>query len=137
MSDCIFCRIIRGEIPSAKVYEDDNSFAFLDIGPLSWGHTLLIPKKHYELITQMPADELRALASVLPRLSAAVIQAAAAEGLNVLQNNGVVSGQAVPHLHFHLIPRHSGDGLGYRWNAKRYPEGAMEEYHRKVLDALR
>jgi histidine triad (HIT) family protein len=85
----------------------------------------------------MPADELAALASVLPRLSAAVIRAADAEGLNVLQNNGVVSGQAVPHLHFHLIPRHAGDGLGYRWNAGRYPEGAMEEYHRKVLDALR
>jgi len=137
MSDCIFCRIIRGEIPSAKIYEDEECFAFLDIGPLSWGHTLVIPKKHYEHITEMPAEELAALASVLPRLSAAVIKAANAEGLNVLQNNGVVSGQAVPHLHFHLIPRHAGDGLGYRWNAKRYPEGAMEEYHRKVLGALR
>jgi len=137
MSDCIFCRIVQGEIPSAKVYEDENCFAFLDIGPLSWGHTLVIPKKHFEHITEMSAKELAALASVLPKLSAAVIEVTDAEGLNVLQNNGAVAGQAVAHLHFHLIPRHAGDGLGYRWNAKRYPEGAMEKYHRRLLDALK
>lgn len=136
MDDCLFCKIIKGEIPSAKVYEDEQGYAFLDIGPLSWGHTLLVPKKHYERITEMPADEVAALTSVIPKLAAAVIEATDAEGLNVLQNNGPVSGQAVPHLHVHLIPRHTGDGLGYRWNAKQYGEGEMDRYHNKILAAL-
>lgn len=136
MDDCIFCRIVKGEIPSAKVYEDEQCYAFLDIEPLSWGHTLIVPKKHYERITEMPPAEVAALMSVVPKLAAAVIKAADAEGLNVLQNNGRVSGQAVPHLHVHLIPRHTGDGLGYRWNAKQYGEGEMETFHKKILGAL-
>ena len=136
MSDCIFCRIAAGEIPSAKVYEDEHCYAFLDIGPLSWGHALIIPKKHVERITDMSPEEAGALTSVIPKLARAVIEATGAEGLNVLQNNGRVAGQAVDHLHVHLIPRHAGDGLGYRWNAKRYGEGEMETWHRKVLEAL-
>ena len=136
MADSIFCRIIRGEIPSSKVYEDASCFAFLDIGPLAWGHTLLVPKKHYEAVAEMPAAQFAALCAVVPKLAAAVAQATHAEGLNVLQNNGVVAGQAVAHLHVHLIPRRAGDGLGYRWNAKKYPEGEMPKWHRKVLEAM-
>ena len=136
MEDCIFCSIVKGEIPSAKVYEDEHCYAFLDIGPLSWGHTLVIPKKHCEHITEMPPEELAAVSRAIPKLAAAVIKATNAEGLNVLQNNGAVAGQAVAHLHVHLIPRHAGDGLGYRWNAKQYPEGMMDEVHRKLLDAV-
>jgi len=136
MEDCVFCKIVKGEIPSAKVYEDEHCYAFLDIGPLSWGHTLVIPKKHYGRITEMPPEKLAAVSRVLPKLSAAVIKATDAEGLNVLQNNGAVAGQAVAHLHVHLIPRHAGDGLGYRWNAKKYAEGQLGEYHKKILDAL-
>ena len=136
MSDCIFCKIIKGEIPSSKVYEDDNCYAFLDIGPLSWGHTLIIPKKHYERITEMSPEEVAALTSVIPKLVSAVMKATGAEGLNVLQNNGVIAGQAVDHLHFHLIPRVAGDGLGYRWKAKEYPEGQMVSYHEKILEVL-
>ena len=136
MSNCIFCKIIEGEIPSSKVYEDDNCYAFLDIGPLSWGHTLIIPRKHYELITEMPPEEVAALTSVIPKLASAVMKATGAEGLNVLQNNGAIAGQAVDHLHFHLIPRDAGDGLGYRWNAKEYPEGRMADYHKRILEAL-
>jgi len=136
MDDCIFCRIIAGEIPSAKVYEDENCYAFLDIGPLAWGHTLIVPRKHVERITEMSAEETATLMSVVPRLAKAVLDATGAEGLNVLQNNGAVSGQAVPHLHVHLIPRDPGDGLGYRWNAKQYPEGEMTKVHAKLLKAL-
>ena len=136
MSDCIFCKIVKGEIPSSKVYEDEDVYAFLDIGPLSWGHTLVIPKKHVERITGMLPDEVAALMRVVPKLAEAVIRATGAEGLNVLQNNGRVSGQAVDHLHVHLIPRHAGDGLGYRWNAKQYPEGEMQKWHGKVMEAM-
>ena len=137
MNDCIFCSITRGEIPSSKVYEDENVFAFLDIGPLSWGHVLIVPKKHAEAIAELSSGESSALFAAVPKLAAAVIKATGAEGLNVLQNNGAVAGQAVPHLHGHLIPRVAGDGLGYRWNAKKYPEGEMKAWHRKVLDAMK
>jgi len=136
MDDCIFCKIVKGEIPSAKVYEDDTVYAFLDIAPLAWGHTLVIPKKHVERITEMSAEEAAALMSVVPKLAKAVLGATGAKGLNVLQNNGAVSGQAVDHLHVHLIPRDANDGLGYRWNAKQYPEGEMDKVHRKLTDAL-
>ena len=127
MDDCIFCRIVKGEIPSAKVYEDDGCYAFLDIGPLSWGHTLVIPKKHYEHVTEMPAAELAALMSVVPKLAAAVIRATDAEGLNVLQNNGRVAHQFVPHVHFHVIPRNPGDEFHFNWPAGRYPPGRAEQ----------
>jgi histidine triad (HIT) family protein len=119
MSDCIFCRVIAGQIPCTKVYEDQAVLAFMDIAPISPSHTLVIPRKHYETIRQMPADEAAALFRVVPALAAAVLDATGAAGLNVLQNNGRVAGQAVDHLHVHLIPRREGDGLGYRWPAQK------------------
>ncbi len=119
MSDCIFCKIVAGQIPCTKVYEDEAVLAFMDIGPISLGHTLIIPKKHYEAIRQMSAEEAAALFRMVPVLAAAVQDALKAEGLNVLQNNGRVAGQAVEHLHVHLIPRRPEDGLGYHWPAKK------------------
>jgi len=118
MADCVFCKIVAGEIPCTRVFEDETCLAFMDIGPLAPGHTLLIPKKHYEFLGEMPAEEVAHLAGHLPALARAVQEAMGADGLNVLQNNGQVSGQVVPHVHFHLIPRVPGDGLGYRWPAK-------------------
>ncbi len=118
MADCIFCKIVAGEIPCTKVYEDDLCLAFMDIGPLADGHTLLIPKTHYEFLHEMPAEEAAHLGKHLPVLAKAVQEAMGAEGLNVLQNNGRISGQAVPHVHVHFIPRDRGDGLGYRWPAQ-------------------
>jgi histidine triad (HIT) family protein len=119
MADCIFCKIISGQIPCTKVYEDEVCLAFMDIGPIAPGHTLIVPKKHYEAITEMPADEVAALFRPVSALAAAVQSALEAPGLNVLQNNGRVAGQAVDHLHIHLIPRRADDGLGYRWPAKK------------------
>jgi len=119
MPDCIFCKIVAGQIPCTKVYEDDACLAFLDIGPIAPCHTLLIPKKHYETIRDMPPDEAARLARALPRLATAVQAAAAADSLNLLQANGKAAGQEVPHVHFHLIPRRPGDGLGYHWPAKK------------------
>lgn len=135
-ADCVFCKIIAGQIPSAKVYEDDACIAFLDIGPLADAHLLLVPKGHYEWITDMPAEQVAAVAGRIPKLARAVLKVSRAEGFNVLQNNGKASGQAVPHVHFHIIPRREGDGLGYRWNAGRYPEGRLQELQQAVLRAL-
>ena len=137
MPDCIFCRIVKGEIPSSKLIDDEHAFAFMDIGPVSPGHALLSPKKHYERLTDMPADELAALAAHLPRLARAVVTASNAEGFNILQTNGACSGQVVPHVHFHIIPRHTNDGKGWPWPAQKYPPGEMEKMHARLVEALK
>ena len=118
MPECIFCKIVAGAIPCTKVYEDAHVLSFLDIGPISPGHTLLLPKKHYGAIMEMPAGEVAALFKPVAALAAAVRTAVGAEGINVLQNNGPTAGQVVPHLHIHLIPRWPDDGLGVRWPAR-------------------
>jgi len=118
MPECIFCKIVAGSIPCTKVYEDAHVLSFLDIGPISPGHTLLVPKKHYGAIMEMPAGEVAALFKPVAALAAAVKAAVGADGINVLQNNGPTAGQVVPHLHIHLIPRWPDDGLGFRWPAR-------------------
>jgi histidine triad (HIT) family protein len=136
MAECVFCRIVAGEIPCTKVFEDGLCLAFLDIGPISPGHTLLIPKAHYETIHQMPADEAAHLARHIPLLAAAVQKAVRAEGINVLQNNGLCSGQEVFHVHVHLIPRWPEDGLGFRWPAKQADPEVLKEQAEAVRRCL-
>lgn len=136
-SNCIFCRIVSGEIPAAKLYEDEHCLAFMDINPLAEGHTLLIPKEHFVTIDEMPPHTTAAVTRVLPHLARAVRSAVQADGLNVLQNNGLCSGQVVMHVHFHLIPRVPGDSLGYRWPAGKYPEGRLEQVCSMVTSALK
>jgi len=134
--DCVFCAIAEGRIPSLKVFENDMVFAFLDINPLADRHLLVIPKRHYERLDEMPPQELVELSRHLPRLARAVVAATNAEGYNVLQNNGRCAGQAVDHVHFHIIPRLEGDGLGYRWPAKKYPEGRDKQMHENIVEAM-
>jgi len=133
---CIFCKIASGEIPSLRVLETPEAVAFLDIGPLTPGHLLLIPKKHYESVLEAPPEEMARLAALLPRLAAALKGCTGAEGLNILHNAGASAGQAVFHLHIHLIPRRDGDGLGYRWNAGKYPAGEGEAWRDRLSKAL-
>lgn len=135
-SDCIFCRIAGGEIPSQKVYEDERVLAFLDIGPLAQGHTLLIPKAHAEQIDQLSPQDAAHIGGLLPRIAAAVRAAMNVPALNILQNNGRESGQAVLHVHFHFIPRTEGDGLGYRWNAGKYPPGRIDQVREDIRAAI-
>ena len=106
--NCIFCKIIAGQIPCHKVYEDDDVLAFLDVGPLSDGHTLVIPKGHYATLAQVPPEVAAGIGRVLPALSQAIMQTTGATSWNVLQNNGEGAGQDVHHVHFHLIPRKRG-----------------------------
>src|SRR5689334_25290615 len=121
MPDTIFTRIIRGEIPCARVYEDDHVLAFLDIAPLSPGHTLVIPKEPAATLDQLSDDAAAAIGRVLPRIARAVLAATGATAYNVLQNNGAAAHQAVFHVHFHIIPRYDqeghGAGLGIGWRA--------------------
>ena len=138
--DCIFCKIVTGEIPALKVVEDDNALAFMDIGPLAEGHVLLIPKLHYETLDRIPADIAAACLRHLPGLVKAVRSATGCEGVNVLQNNGVVAHQDVMHVHFHIIPRTSGDEFHFNWPAGKYPPQRAEQLAEaisKVLDEQR
>ncbi len=122
MSDCVFCKIAAGEIPCTRVYEDDQALAFMDIGPIIKGHVLVIPKKHYDPITETPDAVLQHLIVVVKKIAAAQRKALKTDGCNIIQNNGRVSGQAVPHLHFHVIPRFEGDGHTWNWAAKKYDQ---------------
>ncbi len=118
MSDekTIFGKIIDGEIPCHKVYEDEHVLAFLDVGPLSRGHTLLIPKERKAHLHELSDESAAALGRVLPRLCRAVMQATGATAYNVLQNNGSAAHQVVMHVHFHIIPKFDDAGLGLQWN---------------------
>ena len=116
MAETVFSKILRGEIPSHRVYEDDHVLAFLDINPLSRGHTLVIPKEPAETIDQLSDDAAAAIGRVLPRIARAIIAATGARDFNILQNNGALAHQAVQHVHFHIIPKHQdGTGLGIVW----------------------
>ncbi len=127
MAETIFLKIIAGEIPCHKVYEDAQVFAFLDSGPLSRGHTLLIPKERAETLDQLSDESAAALGRVLPRLSRAILKATGATAFNILQNNGASAHQAVKHVHFHIIPRFpdstEGAGLGIKWSADMLDNG--------------
>jgi histidine triad (HIT) family protein len=119
MVETIFSKIIAGEIPCFRVYEDAQVLAFLDINPLSKGHTLVIPKEPAETIDQLSDESAAALGRVLPRLSRAILRATGAQAFNILQNNGASAHQAVLHVHFHIIPKYpDGSGLGIGWPAR-------------------
>ena len=112
MPDCIFCAIVEGEIPSRTVYETDDVLAFLDVNPLSRGHTLVVPKAHHERLTDMPEPLAAEVSAALYHVTAAVEAAVDADGTTIAFNNGEAAGQEVPHLHGHVIPRWHGDGGG-------------------------
>ena len=124
MSDTIFGKIIRGEIPCHRVYEDDLVLAFLDVNPISRGHTLVIPKEPVVTLDELSDDSAAAIGRVLPRIARAVLAATGARAFNVLQNNGTLAHQAVMHVHFHIIPKwDDGSGLGIGWNASKLADG--------------
>src|SRR3954468_2497292 len=117
---CIFCKIVRGDIPSSKVLETDDAIAFLDIHPVNLGHVLLVPKTHHANLTDLPEAAAAHAASLLPRICRAVQAATGAEGFNVIVNNGRVAGQTVDHGHWHIIPRFHGDPVDWPWPHSEY-----------------
>ncbi len=117
-ADCIFCKIVAGSIPCHTLLADQRALAFLDNGPLAPGHALVIPKAHYVTIDRMPDDLAAACAAMIPRLSRAIMAATGASAWNVLQNNGKLAHQAVDHVHFHIIPKTTEQGLGITWPAR-------------------
>lgn len=130
MSNCIFCKIINGEIPSAKVFENEHVLAFLDISQVTKGHTLVIPKQHHENIFDMNADTAKNLFEAVPHIANAIKEDLEPLGMNILQNSGKDAGQEVFHFHMHLIPRYGkGDGFGAVWkthNSEYTPQDLQE-----------
>jgi histidine triad (HIT) family protein len=115
--NCIFCKIVAGEIPCFKVFEDDVVLAFLDVGPLVTGHTLVIPKAHHATVMAIPPEVLASVNARLPQLSRAVLAATGAKACHVLVNSGSEAMQSVAHLHYHILPRKPGDTFRIPWNA--------------------
>jgi histidine triad (HIT) family protein len=124
MADTIFGKILRNEIPCNLVYEDDKVIAFLDVNPLSRGHTLVVPREPAETLDKLSAESAAAIGRVLPRIARAVMQVTGASAYNVLQNNGAAAHQAVMHVHFHIIPKlDDGAGLGIGWKSSKLDGG--------------
>jgi histidine triad (HIT) family protein len=124
MAETVFTKILRGEIPCHRVYEDDKVLAFLDVNPIARGHTLVIPREAAETLDQLSEDSAAAIGRVLPKLARAVLAATGATAYNVLQNNGPLAHQAVFHVHFNIIPKYAdGSGLGIGWKATKLEGG--------------
>ena len=136
-TDCVFCKIVAGQLPASKVYEDSDTLAFMDIGPVVKGHTLVIPKKHYDPITSTPDAVLHKLISVARKIAQAQVDGLKADGINVTQANGKVAGQIVPHIHFHVIPRFERDSHSWTWSPKKYDsQEEMNETALKIKNSL-
>lgn len=131
MSDCIFCKIVKGELPCVKVYETEKVLAFLDLNPVNQGHTLVIPKEHFENLSSTTDEFLSELVVVSKKIGAAVLAATGSVAFNLTVNNGKEAGQVVAHTHFHIIPRFNGDGLRL-WSGKAYAAGEMEAMGEKI-----
>ncbi|HTR18583.1 MAG TPA: HIT family protein [Candidatus Paceibacterota bacterium] len=136
MPDCIFCKIVRGELPSYKVYEDEKTLAFLDIRPVNAGHTLVIPKKHSTNIFDIAPEDWQAVTEAVRKIAIAIEKTLKADGVNIGMNNREHAGQVVHHPHVHVIPRFKGDGLKLM-PQRSYLEGEADQTAEKLRTALR
>lgn len=137
MAETVFAKILRGEIPCHKLYEDDLVLAFLDVAPLSAGHALVIPKEPAETLDQLSDEAAAAIGRLLPRLCRAVQKATGTRAYNVLQNNGSAAHQAVMHVHFHIIPKpDASQGLGVGWPSGKLEPEAGKALRERIVAAL-
>lgn len=136
MSDCVFCRIVAGQIPSTRVHEDEHTLAFMDIGQVNPGHVLVAVKKHAGNLYELDDTQAAAVARASARVAKAIRAAFGPEGLSVYQANGKAAGQTVFHYHVHLLPRHAGDGMELVWPVKNPPREALEGYAAQIRAAL-
>jgi histidine triad (HIT) family protein len=136
MSDCVFCKIVAGQIPSTKVYEDEHALAFMDIGQVNPGHVLLAVKKHAANLYELDEAQAAGVARASLRVAQAIHAAFKPEGLSVYQANGKAAGQTVFHYHVHLLPRHAGDGMELTWPVKNPPREMLESHAAKIRRAL-
>jgi len=137
MNDCVFCRIVAGQIPSTRVYEDDEVLAFMDIGQVNPGHVLVAVKRHAENLYALDEAQAAAVARASVRIARAIRDAFAPGGLSVYQANGKPAGQTVLHYHVHLVPRHDNDGMQLTWPVKNPPRERLEQSAAQLVQRLR
>ena len=134
--NCIFCKLANGDIPTVSLYEDEDFNVIFDAGPASFGHSLIIPKNHYENIFEMPEELVKKAFALAKKLAPVLVEVFEADGFNILQNNGKAAGQSVFHFHIHLIPRKSGDGVMKEWTPGTRDieklKGALPEIRKKL-----
>ena len=133
--ECIFCKIVNSDLPSYKVFEDDRVFAFLDILPIHPGHSIVVPKSHAADVENVSTEDFSAMAVIVKKIGRAMMEGLGVKGYSVLLDNKSAANQHVPHVHFHVVPREEGDGLG-RWPQGGYNEGEAQEYLDKIIDKI-
>lgn len=136
MSQCVFCKIIAGDIPSVKIYEDELVYAFLDISPINLGHTLVIPKEHHQSASTIPEEVAGRMFHIGSRIGIAMKRELDIDGYNLHLADGTAAGQVVMHAHLHVIPRGVEDGFRWNWRQLQYAEGEMAEYAQKITKRL-
>ncbi len=136
MTDCVFCKIVAGQIPSTRVHEDEHTLAFMDIGQVNPGHVLVAVKRHAATVFELEETQAEAIARAVVKISRALQKAFEPEGLSVYQANGKAAGQTVFHYHVHLLPRHAGDGMELVWPVKNPPREKLEDYAAKIRARL-
>jgi histidine triad (HIT) family protein len=135
-SSCIFCKIVAGQVPCFRLYEDDTTISFMDINPVNPGHALAVAKGHWPTVDAIPADVLANVARTAQRIAKAVMKELKPHGVNLLQANGEGAGQSVPHLHIHIMPRRAGDGLILNWQPKPGHMKEIEAVYKRLKAAM-
>ncbi len=136
MAECVFCDIIAGNIPAAKLIETDKVLSFLDISPVNPGHALVVPKRHVASLLDLTQDELHVAIFIAKRVAGAVLEATGSAAFNILQNDGQAAGQLIDHVHFHVIPRSPDDGFSFGWRQLNYEEGTLQSLQRAIQQNL-
>lgn len=137
MDNCIFCKIIAGDIPSSAIYEDEDFKVIMDISPASKGHAIILSKKHFDNLFELEDDVAKKVLIVARKVAAAMKEELNCDGINLLQNNGEAAGQTVFHLHFHLIPRYKNDNVKLAWTPGKYEDGEALELAKKIARRIK
>lgn len=133
-TNCIFCKIANGEIPSKTLYEDEEFRVILDLGPASKGHALILPKDHYANLYELPEETAGAVMKLAKKMAAQMTERLGCEGFNLVQNNGELAGQTVFHFHMHLIPRYQDDGQKIGWKPQEVSQEELEETRKRITE---
>ena len=136
MTDCVFCKLRDGQIPSMKIFEDDKTLAFMDINPLNTGHCLIVTRTHAATIWDADVTDLKAAIATAKKMARALREAVKPDGLNMLQANGAAAFQSVPHFHLHLIPRWNNDGKGFDWSLVPGDRGQIQAIGERLREAI-
>ena len=135
--NCIFCRIIKKDIPNAIIYENEKFLAFMDKYPINHGHTLIVPKQHYDNILEMPAEIVGEMFALIPSLAKAITSVIESDGFNINQNNGKSANQIVPHVHVHIVPRYSAEKVKGQWPTRKIAKmQELQDLARKITESL-